>query len=132
MDTAHEFADLSPLPIQRIGDTLVATAQRELGDTTILEFRVHLLNRLQRSPTRALILDLSAVAVIDRHELALLEDTLAMAQIMGARPIMLGLTPGIAAALVELDGGLGELARHIEIAASLDDALHRLAEPGGA
>ena len=128
MDRAREFTDPSPLSLQCIGDTLIATAQRELGDTTILQFRMHLLDRLERSPTRALIVDVSAVAAIDRHELGLLEDTLAMARIMGTRPILLGLSPGIAAALVEMDGGHDELARHLEIAASLDDALHRLAE----
>ena len=59
---------------------------------------------------------------MDLEEFEVLRRSMAMASIMGARPIVVGLRAGIVASLIALDAEVDG----IEAAADLEDALQRL------
>jgi rsbT antagonist protein RsbS len=71
---------------------------------------------------RGLILDVSALGIVDSYAAKVLSEVGSSARSLGARAILVGLRPAVAITLVELGIDLG----HIETAMSLEKALLRL------
>lgn len=112
------------VPLQLSRNCIVASIQVDLSDEVLARFRLDLLDRLQRSSARAIILDVSGIEIIDLAEFRALRDTMTMARLMGARTIFAGFRPGVVSALVELDAEVDE----IEAAFNLDGAFALLEE----
>lgn len=116
--------DVPRIPIQLSREVLVASVQVDLDDATFAGLRDDLLARVHASGATGVILDLSGLDTLDAHEFEALRGLISMTRVMGARAVMVGLKPGIVAALmmtdVDIDG--------IEAAIDLDDAF-RMLEP---
>ncbi len=67
------------------------------------------------------MIDVSGVEIMDATDWEALRRTMSMARIMGARPVITGLRPGVVSALVEL----GVDAEDVETAHTLDEGLER-------
>ena len=96
-------------------------AGRELGE--FRPFRDDLLARIRDSGVRGVILDLSGVEVMDVVEFDSIRRTMDMAELMGATPVLVGLSAAIVSALVDLDADTGA----IRAAFDLDQAFELLA-----
>jgi rsbT antagonist protein RsbS len=68
------------------------------------------------------LVDVSAVALMDTEDFRALLQLVAAASLMGARTIMAGLQPGVVSALIEL----GVEAPALETALDIDDGFERL------
>jgi rsbT antagonist protein RsbS len=90
------------VPIVRIGDTLIATVQEELGDQDALALQEDLSIQLERTGTLGVLLDLSAVQTVDSFLGRLLNDTAAQMRLLGAETVIVGIQPAVAITLVEL------------------------------
>jgi rsbT antagonist protein RsbS len=101
---------------------LVATIQLDLDRVVLDRFRKDLLERLDASRSRQVILDCSGVEVLDAEDFIALRRTIAMAGLMGAHTMLTGLQPGVVSALVDLDVDL----RGLDTAQNLDDAFRLL------
>jgi rsbT antagonist protein RsbS len=101
---------------------LVGSVQVELTESVLANFREHLLEAVQRTRPRGIIIDVSAVPFMDVQEFTQLRRVLNMAALMGGRPILVGLQPGIVAALVEMDADVEGL----ETAIGVEQAVRRL------
>lgn len=101
---------------------LVGSVQVELTESVLGNFREHLLEAVQRTRPMGVIIDVSAVPFMDVQEFAQLRRILNMTALMGGRPILVGLQPGIVAALVEMDADVEGL----ETAISVEQAVRRL------
>lgn len=112
-----------PIPILRIGDNLIAALQGELSDSVAERFQQDVLARIERSSAAGLMLEISALELVDTYVARVLADTARMARLMGTRTVIVGMRPEVAATLVqmgyELDG--------IEAALNVDHALELLA-----
>ena len=106
------------IPLQVSRDCVVASIQIDLSDEILRRLRTDLLELVRSSRSDAIILDLSGVQIIDREDFEGLRQTMSMAAIMGAKPVLCGLRPGVVAALVEL----GTDVDGIDAAADLDGA----------
>ena len=115
-------SEIPPVPMQVISGCLVASIQLDLTTEILRRFQQDLLQRIQSSSVSAVIVDVSGVEIMDLEDFELLRRSMAMASIMGARPIVVGLRAGIVASLIALDAKVDG----IEAAADLDDALERL------
>lgn len=82
---------------------LVVSIQTDLDDAILDGFRRALLERVRTAAVAAVILDVSAVVVMDAHDFESLRRSMEMAGVMGALPVIVGLRPGIVAALVDMD-----------------------------
>jgi len=80
---------------------LVASIQVDLDEDTLGRFKTDLLDRIQESGARAVILDLSGMDTLDSVEFAALRRIIQMARIMGTGSVLAGLKPGIVAALID-------------------------------
>jgi rsbT antagonist protein RsbS len=90
------------IPILKIGDVLIASIQVALHDSSAVQFKEDLLNKIYETKARGLIVDLTAVEVVDSFIGRLISDIASMAGLMGTRVVITGLQPAVAITLVEL------------------------------
>lgn len=112
------------IPMQLTGGCLVASIQVDLSAGLLRQFQRDLLDRVKATGATGVILDVSGVELMDLDDFDMLRRTMKMTSIMGARPILMGLRPGIVASLIGLDGNVDGVTAAID----LDDALQRLRE----
>lgn len=103
----------------RVGPALVVTLPRELDDDTLRALGRQALEALQRHGLRALVIEASGLDLLDASEFELLAAVARGAAWIGARTLLVGLSPGVVAYLV--DAGVDASA--FEPHANLDDAL---------
>jgi len=103
----------------RVGPALVVTLPRELDDATLRALRGEVLDTLRRSRSRALVLEASGLELIDAEDFRQLTLVARTATLLGARPLLVGLSAGIVAYLIEA----GVDTRGVRAYATLDDAL---------
>ena len=94
--------EITRIPILQIENYLVASIQTALHDKAATQFRDDLLERIYETKARGLILDLTAVDVVDSFLARLTGDIAEMAGLMGTTVVITGLQPEVAITLVEL------------------------------
>ena len=112
------------IPLQVVRGCVVASIQIDLTPEVLQEFRTELLARVQESGAFGVILDVSGVDILDRDDFDALRKTMVMAEIMGARPVLSGLKPGVVSALIDL----GVDPEGLNAVLNLDDAFQLLDE----
>jgi rsbT antagonist protein RsbS len=90
------------IPILRIGRTLLASIQLELRDKVAQAFQEDVLEVLESSSATGLVIDISALEVVDTYVARVLVETGRMAKLMGADTVLVGMRPEIAATLVRM------------------------------
>jgi rsbT antagonist protein RsbS len=108
-----------PIPILKIGSTLLATIQIDLHDTVVDSFQNDLLQEIERTAADGLIIDISALETVDSYVARMLANTGKMAKLMGAGTVIVGMRPAVAATLVRM----GYFMDGIETALSLEEGL---------
>jgi rsbT antagonist protein RsbS len=108
-----------PIPILKIGPTLLATIQIELHDTVVDSFQNDLLEEIEKTASNGLIIDVSALETVDSYVARMLANTAKMAKLMGAETVIVGIRPAVAATLVRM----GYLMEGINTALSLEEGL---------
>ncbi len=105
--------------ILRQGDCLIASIQSDLSDEEVLALRDDLSERVGRHRTRAIVVDVSALDVIDSFVARALQALAVTARLRGAETIIVGISPDVAIAMVHFDLDLQPL----RTALDLDEAL---------
>lgn len=90
------------IPILKVGDVLIASIQVALHDASAVQFKDDLLEKIHATKARGVIIDLTAIDVVDSFIGRMIADIAAMAGLMGTRVILTGLQPAVAITLVEL------------------------------
>ena len=112
------------VPILKQGDYLIATIQSALTDTGVLELRDDLADRVGRSRSRGIIIDVTALDVIDSFVARFLRTIALTARLRGAETVIVGIQPDVAVAMVQFQLDLAPL----ETALDLDEALALLGQ----
>ena len=110
------------IPLQVVRSCVVASIQIDLDSEVLRQFRVDLLECVQKSRANGVILDVSGIDILDLDDFIGLRRTMEMVEIMGALPILSGLKPGVVSALIDL----GADPEGIETVLNLDDAFQLL------
>ncbi len=90
------------IPVLQIERFLIVSVQGELKDNDVTALQQNLLERLRRTEAAGVLIDLTAVEVVDSYMGRLLRDTAAMIRLMGVPTVVVGLRPAVAVTLVEL------------------------------
>ena len=85
-------------------------------------FKRDLLEEIRLSQTRAVLLDVSGVDIMDRVEFDAICEIMRMSRLMGARSMLVGVKPEIACSLMDFDLDI----RQMETALTLDQAFDHL------
>jgi rsbT antagonist protein RsbS len=107
------------VPILKQGDVLVASIQAALSDRDLTDLRDALAVRIGRFRIRGVILDVSALDVLDSFATRTIRGIAYAARLRGARTIVAGIHPDVAIAMVQL----GLTLEGIATALDLEDAL---------
>lgn len=90
------------VPILKQGDFLVVAIQDELTDSGWNELRATLLERARVHRTLGVVIDVSAMEVMDSFASRLLDGMARMLRLRGAATVVAGIQPGVAFAMAQL------------------------------
>jgi len=107
------------VPILKQGAYLMATIQSALSDTDFLKLRDALVSKVGQYRSRGVILDLTAVDVMDSFSTRILRDLSLMIRLRGAEMVVVGIQPEVAFAMVQLNLTL----QGVETALDLEEGL---------
>jgi len=110
------------VPILRLFDILLTSIQTDLTDREALDFQSDVLQVLLESDAGGVVIDITALDVVDSFMARVLSDTARMAQIMGAQVVLTGMQPMVALTLVQMGRGLVDA----ETALSLERGVEKL------
>ena len=94
------------VPILRIGDCLLVTVQVDMHDELAMALQDDLTNRIVQSKARGVLIDISALEMVDSFIGRMLGNIAAMSRILDAQTVVVGMQPAVAITLVELGLGL--------------------------
>jgi rsbT antagonist protein RsbS len=103
------------VPILKQGDYLIATVQTALSDRDLGDLRDALVDRVGRFRSRGVIVDVTALDVMDSYAARTLRDLAHMARLRGARTVIVGIQPEVAFAMVQLGLTLDEIATALDL-----------------
>src|SRR5580704_12477906 len=90
------------IPILALGDILLTSIQSDITDEHAVMLQTDLLERLRQSRARGVILDITALDIVDSYMARILSETVQMAQLMGGDVVITGMNPMVALTLVEM------------------------------
>ena len=124
MPTDAPSAPSVPLPASILsqGPNLIVSIHAALDDAQLLQLQRDLLERVGRDRSRGILIDVAALDVLDSFAARTLADLAYMAQLRGARTVIVGIAPEVAMALVRL----GVRIRLTQTALDLEEGLEWL------
>src|ERR1700746_2266714 len=91
-----------PVPILKQGSILIATVQAALTDSDAERLRYDLMERVSQSRAQGIIVDVTAIDVMDSFAARSLRTIAHMTRLRGADTVIVGLQPEVAFAMVQL------------------------------
>ena len=110
------------IPILKTGDILITSIQIALTDRDAVQLQDDVLAEVARTEAKGLVIDITALDVVDSFMARVLNDTANMVQIMGTQTVIVGMRPAVAITLVQMGRGLVG----VEAALNLENGLARL------
>ncbi|MFC4053253.1 STAS domain-containing protein [Actinomadura syzygii] len=95
------------VPILKIGDVLLVSIQTDLQDQTVLALQEDLSERIVATGAHGVIIDITAVDVVDSFIGRMFATIASMSRLMDAETVVVGMRPAVAITLVELGLSLG-------------------------
>jgi rsbT antagonist protein RsbS len=90
------------IPILKMGDLLLVTIQVDMHDRLAMTLQDDLTARIVKDRARGVLIDISALDIVDSFIGRMISNTAAMARILDARTVLVGMQPAVAITLVEL------------------------------
>jgi len=90
------------VPILKEGDVLIASIQSALTDVDLVVLRDGLVEQVSAYRTRGVIVDVTALDVVDSFASRTLRDLAHMIRLRGAQTVIVGIQPDVAFAMVQL------------------------------
>ncbi|MGP4024600.1 STAS domain-containing protein [Actinomadura sp. 3N407] len=90
------------VPILTLGRFLLVSIQIDLEDQTVLRLQEELAEEIIRTGARGVIIDISAVDIVDSFIGRTFSTIASMSQLMDAATVVVGIRPAVAITLVEL------------------------------
>ena len=90
------------VPILKQGDILVASIVTALTDQDLIQLKDELADRIGRLRARGVIIDVTALDVLDSFATRMLRGIAHTARLRGAETVIVGIQPDVAFAMVQL------------------------------
>lgn len=113
------------IPILQMGDLLLVTIQVDMHDRLALTLQDDLTTQIERRGAKGVLLDISALDVVDSFIGRILANLSRMARILDARTVVVGMRPAVAITLVELGLSL----QGVETALDVERGMRLLRRP---
>lgn len=90
------------IPILKMGDFLLVTIQVDMHDRLALTLQEDLTERIVSARGRGVLIDISALEIVDSFIGRMLGNIAGMASLLDAETVLVGMQPAVAITLVEL------------------------------
>jgi rsbT antagonist protein RsbS len=90
------------IPILKMGPFLLVTIQVDLYDRLAINLENDLISMVSKTGARGVLIDISAVNIVDSFMGRILGNIASMSRIMDAETVVVGMQPAVAITLVEL------------------------------
>jgi rsbT antagonist protein RsbS len=90
------------IPILRMGDLLLVTIQVDMHDRLAMTLQDDLTQRIVDNAAKGVLIDISALDLVDSFIGRMISNTAAMARVLDATTVVVGMQPAVAITLVEL------------------------------
>jgi len=107
------------IPVLKLGPILMVSIQVDLHDTMATNLQDDILYKVEQTGARAVLVDITALDIVDSFIARILSDTAAMARIMGAEVVLVGMRPTVTMTLVEMGMNLPNVKTAIDIESGL-------------
>jgi len=94
--------EMERIPILKMGPFLLVTIQVDLYDRLALNLENDLISMVSKTGARGVLIDISAVSIVDSFMGRILGNIASMSRIMDAETVVVGMQPAVAITLVEL------------------------------
>jgi rsbT antagonist protein RsbS len=91
-----------PVPILKQGQILIATVRNALSDSDTELFRERLMERVTEYRAKGIVVDVTAIDVLDSFAARSLQTIAHMTKLRGAHTVIVGLQPEVAFSMVQL------------------------------
>jgi rsbT antagonist protein RsbS len=93
---------MDKIPILKMGPFLLVTIQVDLYDRLALNLESDLIQMVNKVGSRGVLIDISAVNIVDSFMGRILGNIASMSKILDAQTVVVGMQPAVAITLVEL------------------------------
>lgn len=105
--------------IIKMGDNIIVPIQVELHDKAAMKVQEDILKKIEETGASGLIIDVSAISIVDSFLGRLLGETARMAQLMGAVTALVGMKKEVVITLIQL----GVELKGLHTTLNIEDAL---------
>ena len=124
------------IPVLKIGDCLLVTIQVDMHDRLAIALQDDLTDRIASARARGVLIDISALEVVDSFIGRMLGNIAATARVLDATTVVVGMRPAVAITLVELGLSLPGVRTALNVERGMDllrsSIKERLADDGAA
>jgi rsbT antagonist protein RsbS len=108
------------VPILKQGDYLIASVQAALTDSEVLKLRDDLAEQVGTHRSRGIVIDLTALDVVDSFVARSLRTIALTARLRGAGTVIVGIQPEVAVAMVQFQLNLEPLRTALDLEEGLE------------
>ena len=117
------------IPILKLNDFLLVSIQVDMHDQLAMTLQDDLTERIVKSRARGVLVDISALDVVDSFIGRMLGNIAAMSRVLDAETVLVGMRPAVAITLVELGLSLPGIRTALNIDKGME-LLHRACVSG--
>jgi rsbT antagonist protein RsbS len=107
------------VPILRLGNCLLVTVQVDMHDQLAMTLQDDLTNKIVDTKARGVLIDISALEMVDSFIGRMLGNIASMSRILDAQTVVVGMQPAVAITLVELGLSLPGIRTALNVDAGL-------------
>jgi rsbT antagonist protein RsbS len=119
------------IPILRMGEFLLVTIQIDMHDQLALSLQDDLTRAIEKSSAKGVLIDISALEMVDSFIGRMIADISGMARILDAKTVLVGMQPAVAITLVELGLSLPGVATALNVERGMQLLRRSLSEADG-
>jgi rsbT antagonist protein RsbS len=111
---------LEKIPILRMGEFLLVTIQVDMHDRLALSLQDDLTQLISETEARGVLIDISSLEIVDSFIGRMFANIAAMARVLDAETVVVGMQPAVAITLVELGLSLAGVRSALNVDAGMD------------
>ncbi len=120
------------VPILKQSHYLIATIQSALNDSDLLQLRDALVDKVGILRSKGVIVDVTAMDVVDSFATRTIRDLAYMIRLRGAETVIVGMQPDVAFAMVQLGITLEDVATALDLEEGLEYLNQKIRHRNGA
>ena len=122
---------MDKIPILKMGGFLLVTIQVDMHDRLAMQLQDDLTSRIVESHARGVLIDISSLEVVDSFIGRMISNIAAMARVLDANTVVVGMQPAVAITLVELGLSLDGVRTALDVDKGMALLQQSVASEGG-